>query len=41
MLWQIRVAPALGDNAFQVVFTGEPEQPFTLGLDIPMVRFVS
>jgi hypothetical protein len=38
MLWQIGVASALGNYAFQVVFTGEPEQSFTLSLDVVAIE---
>jgi hypothetical protein len=38
VFWQVGVAPALGNNAFQVVFAGEPEQFFTLTLDVVAVQ---
>jgi len=38
MLGQVRAAPALRNNAFQVVFTGEPKQSFTLTHDVVAVE---
>lgn len=38
VFWQVGVAPALGNNAFQVTFAGEPEQPLTIALDVVAVE---